>query len=575
MGEETKHPTRKNELTLEDYILKGKTFVIPYYQRGYVWGKGNKTDNAVDYMLTSIENGFEMKEDIFLQGITVTEDDQITLIDGQQRTTFLYLLLCYLGYNTHTITIEYEVRQESQKFLTDLQGMDKDKILEMIGENENEQYQDLYFFKHTLRSISKLKINEDELLNYLLKKIKFLYINIPADKATKTFTMMNGSKAVMLEEELIKAEFLRLASQFPGLDQAVNNDNWEINALRSRYAREWDKWLYWWSKEDVRKLFKSQGPLGWLLKFYLKSKDKKVFDLDNFNSMVKDEPNIKLHFNNLRRMQKSFEDVFNNPRIYNSLGIALQDVYDEVHQYKIIKYFITNKCNVEALESYAKWRVVGATHDEITSLPTDAISAEMIEEDAKTIKAITALQSLSEKFVYAAEGDNLARKYLLYLNVLEDSRAGDRGRKFNFSIYDNQSLEHIHPKSKAYHKIDNFYYDGNEVELGNEEPQGSEWLNRDNCPSNVSEHSIGNLVLLEGKNNSAFGNKTFAEKKNKYFDLGSKFESRELLHTISVFAKEKWDMKEIVENQENIIKRFEQDYEIASSLKKQTNEQDI
>ena len=87
-------------ITLREYIEKGKTFVIPNYQRGYVWGKKTKGKDldAVSYMLEkSLIPGFNNNTPVFIQGITVTEKDkEIILIDGQQRTTFFYLLLKYL-----------------------------------------------------------------------------------------------------------------------------------------------------------------------------------------------------------------------------------------------------------------------------------------------------------------------------------------------------------------------------------------------------------------------------------------------------------------------------------------------
>lgn len=40
-----------NLISLKDYLDKGKTFIIPHYQRGYVWGKKNRTDKT-QYLLT-------------------------------------------------------------------------------------------------------------------------------------------------------------------------------------------------------------------------------------------------------------------------------------------------------------------------------------------------------------------------------------------------------------------------------------------------------------------------------------------------------------------------------------------
>jgi hypothetical protein len=559
-----------NLITLKEYLDKGKTFVIPNYQRGYIWGKLNKSDkNSVEFILDTIKLGFSKETDVFLQGMTVSESPEIgeiELIDGQQRTVFFYLLLCYLGYN-NPFNIRYAVREKSESFLVELNKKNEEELLNLSSEIADEEYQDLFFLKKTLRIInSELRtIDKKELLCYLLTHIKFLYINIPKDKAIKTFTMMNGSKAIMLPEELVKAEMLRQIS-LNSEDAAESlSKEWEINALRSRYAREWDKWLYWWNRDDVKYFFKVKNPMGLLLEYYyLNTGEGKVFSFDHFKALLSDK-NTKKHFKGLRDLQKSFEYIYNDHIIYNLLGVSLRDCGDDT--YKIIRFFTENKHNLEELSNFAKWRIVGATFKQITEpeeLSENEDTREETHEEARKDKAQMVLDTLNQRFVYESEGDGFARKYLLYLNILEDNKANDgQGRKFNFHIFDKQSLEHIHPKSKAFHKEGEQYKTGNGGDIiETQMPCGDEWLNRDECPENISEHSIGNLVLLDGNDNSTFGNKTFNEKKNIYFDLEIKFRSRDLLHTISVFAKEKWGKDEIIENQNNIISGFKNNYGI-------------
>lgn len=61
-------------ISLREYLNKKKTFRIPSYQRGYVWGKnkigGDK--DSVSYMLDSLLNGFNNNTTIFIQGVTVS-----------------------------------------------------------------------------------------------------------------------------------------------------------------------------------------------------------------------------------------------------------------------------------------------------------------------------------------------------------------------------------------------------------------------------------------------------------------------------------------------------------------------
>jgi len=262
-------------ITLKEYLEKRKDFVIPDYQRGYVWGKkkkGNDKDSETYILEDSLIPGFENDTPIFIQGITVTEKEkEIVLIDGQQRTTFFYLLLKYLGYEG-SFELRYDIRKKSHDFLK--------SIMEQNFNEEEKEYQDVYFFKKTLRIIdTQLKgydMNQRKsFLDYVLNKVKFLFIDIPEDKATKVFSMMNGNKAEMKVEELIKAELLRLASQndanFERKEvQERHAIEWDNNMLRSRYAREWDKWLQWWNRDDVKALYKTNHVMGLLISTYQK-----------------------------------------------------------------------------------------------------------------------------------------------------------------------------------------------------------------------------------------------------------------------------------------------------------------
>ena len=41
----------KTTITLQEYLSKGKTFVIPDYQRGYIWGQeGRSKTKAVEWL---------------------------------------------------------------------------------------------------------------------------------------------------------------------------------------------------------------------------------------------------------------------------------------------------------------------------------------------------------------------------------------------------------------------------------------------------------------------------------------------------------------------------------------------
>lgn len=588
-----------NFKTLKEYLYPDngkKKFIIPNYQRGYKWSVRNgNEETSVEYLLSSVLDAFHNNPDqqYFLQGVTVVEDgDNIILIDGQQRTTTIYLLLwCLRRENIKDINLNYSIRTQSRDFIAKL----KDPNFDYLTFDEDNKIQDIFYFKEAIKQISdKLPTEEEErvkFLDYLLNKISLLYIVISQSKAIRTFTMMNGQKAAMHDEELVKAEILHIISlpdTLNGVPAVKSIDDtyailkeivaidWETNALRSKYAREWDKWLYWWYRDDVSTFFNTNKPMGLLLEYYfIKCNHNEKFSFKSFKQLLPDGDKRKAKevFKGLRDLQKDFEDIFTNPISFNNLKLAMiSSNGDAEDKYNIIMFFIANKRNYEAMEEYSRWRLIGSTHKEMTEEYTIDITNEnqrVSNEKRRNNRAKALLEKFCKSHVYNVINSE-AYKQLLRLNVIEYNRLNDnKGVKFDFSIWNNKSLEHIYPKSMFYHSVVNEetqeirYVRGDGAEITLEKTKGLR--NSDTVfsnPARYSEHCIGNLVLLYGKNNSEFSNLPFEDKKFKFFHNERKFESRNLLHTISSFASSKWDIEEIESNADAFIERFKKDYYI-------------
>lgn len=536
-------------ITLKTYLEKNKTFVIPDYQRGYVWGKNYKDKkNSVDKLLDDLLERYHNHTEVFLQGVTVSEKKgEIVLIDGQQRTTCLYLLLKWLGYEGK-FKIRYDVRKASNKYLLTLDPYN-------VKENSGEKYQDIFFFERTLCIIrDKLeKVDKKDFIDFLLTKVKFLYINVDPDKATQVFTMMNGNKAKMQEEEIIKAEILRLAT----LNETDREDfeiEWENNLLRSRYAKQWDNWLRWWNDEAVKSLFRCSNNMGLLVSSFLHIRKDTKLTFENFKSqyLSHNEPiEAKRTFDGLRRLQKRFEDAYNNPVIHNMVGAVLR-IFDNNNQAKFIQYYFAED-NRTGLEEYYKLVFLGMTHDEIIGKNKEQFAS----------KYNGTLNAVNDNYIYF-NNPEIAYRLLLRFNIDQDNL---QRRFFNFEIWNNRSLEHIQPKSKVGHITE----EGTLLD-GNDKPHESNDFDmmreeikiiKGNEVVKTTEHSIGNLVLLYKDENSHFKDWDFARKKLEFFSPLKKelLKSRHLLHTIFVFAeKEKWDGPSIAQNKINVITQFKKDY---------------
>lgn len=598
-------------ITLKDYLDKRKVFIIPDYQRGYIWGKKKASSgdtDSVSYIMDTIISHYEAKTPIFLQGVTVSEDkEKITLIDGQQRTTFLYILLKYLRYSLR-FEIHYDVRHESSVFLRNITEFNN-------TDNLNEKLQDIYYFKKTWRIIND-KLSDagiveeyfEDFRTYLLNNIRFLYINIPETQATKVFTMMNGNRAKMLDQEIIKAELLRLASLSLDPDtkrSTAQTEEWELNMLRSRYAREWDKWVHWWNREDVRKVFNTKEQLGYLLISVIPSKNSEPVTFESFCKEIMEfkqsMPAAKATFDKLRRAQKRFEDAFSNPITHNKVGAILRLIND--HEGFVRYYFGVGNVSDSNLNKYYLCTFLGMTHEEITD-----VKGRFDEQFKTRYNAI--LNALKSPNLYFDERET-AFRLLLRLNIDEDNLQEEgHGRKFDFLIWNGddrntRSLEHVYPKSRVFHKETDsesteYWLNGNN-EKCNELPTnddgfilrdkitpisddfpgfGTTQQEQEHPQIVVTEHSIGNLVLLYKDDNSSFNDSVFKRKK-EIFLVGDRsgnqrklFKSRHLLHTIYRFAEAEWTPEDISKYTYRTLKQFQDTYAYIKTEVENYAEQD-
>lgn len=596
-----------------------KTFVIPNYQRGYKWAvqnykNGVAQESHLQRLLHDLWNAFKnYKSDYFLQGITVFETgNEIILIDGQQRITSLYLIkwtLCGKE-NISNIYLKYDVgsSRNSGDFINKLKLSSLQDNPGIIQHTNNEE-QDIYYFKEAINQIIDFKKNKEgeeensnifkKFISYIDEKVSIIYITIDEEKkAVRTFTMMNGSKANMLPEELIKAEMLRKislplknkievsSSLDDGLEilRTIVAKDWETSTLRSKYAREWDKWLYWWNRRDVQDFFgTNNNPMGLLLNYYFRwklSKEKEdTFSYQTFKSnLLEDEDNevkkTKETFKGLRDFQKRFEDLYNDPISYNWLGLSLKCDHSN-EKYEIIMFFIGNKNEHANEKYYAKRKIVSCTDRQIRG---SLNKKEMDKHELKDYELkINSLDSVLDESVYTNKNLDLCFNFLYYLNIKVDS---ELNRKFDFKICNSneRTLEHIYAKANVYHINEEGKYikndsTGNDIDCTSDEIEEIKkerdiqdtskrtWLNRLDieelgekiCGKRITEHSIGNIVLLYREDNSSFNKGSYDDKKSIFFNVDREVPSRSLLHTISKFAGKYWREKEIVEYYKEIM----------------------
>ncbi|MDE6692977.1 MAG: HNH endonuclease family protein, partial [Muribaculaceae bacterium] len=235
---------------------------------------------------------------------------------------------------------------------------------------------------------------------------------------------------------------------------------------------------------------------------------------------------------------------------------AIMLLQPEKQMYKFLhRYFVSAVIDEAELERYYKLSFLGMTFDQISN------------HEPETEYFDDMLASLSMADVYHTDAKRDAFNLLLRLNIDEDIKLG---RKFDFNVWNKRSLEHIYSKSKVWHTDESGkVFDGNDRELHGglraitKDPTfmpRDRIVNRDG--TRLSEHCIGNLVLLYGENNARFGNAGFEQKKMMFLAPGDMtvFESRNLLHSVCIFAGNSWNHQSIVDNYNLTLKNLKQYY---------------
>lgn len=128
-------PNLKN---IELYLKLNRTenFLIPEYQRGYSWDIGQ-----CDKLLEDIENfkESESNDPYFFGSIIIdcSDQNQFSLIDGQQRTTTFLLLLKAILLRLNEVLQTVSKDEDSEALIAGLKA-NRNKIMEILYKAEAE-----------------------------------------------------------------------------------------------------------------------------------------------------------------------------------------------------------------------------------------------------------------------------------------------------------------------------------------------------------------------------------------------------------------------------------------------------
>ncbi|MBZ9788205.1 DUF262 domain-containing HNH endonuclease family protein [Psychroflexus sp. CAK57W] len=246
-----------------DYLDLEKCFknfyVVPDYQREYVW-----EERQVNQLLSDVYDEFDNNhnKEYFIGSTVVFKDDNgsYELIDGQQRTTTLFLIICalkkvYTRYNLETDTLDRMIKDKTvnalgdsiDKYKLELQYKDSSNILNIISSlserpaNLKGSAERLYNAYENIVAFLTQNFREDKpnqlkgFFVYLYRKLKFIQIETPEiNDALKIFETINergiGLNPMDLLKNLIfrqvdRKEFTKLNTKWQQLVSILDKNN--------------------------------------------------------------------------------------------------------------------------------------------------------------------------------------------------------------------------------------------------------------------------------------------------------------------------------------------------------------
>lgn len=190
--------------------IKG-VFVVPSYQRGYRWG----TDEVMR-LLDDIYSlhGNEVKGYCLQPIVVKNHGEYYELIDGQQRLTTLYIIYHYMHLQAPGLikkpkfSLKYKTRPEKEDFLEEMDlSMKEDNI-------------DFWYMCNALETIREWAETKEDLATaifsmnkYFTENVKVIWYEVDENEnAVKLFERLNIGKIALTSAELVKAMFLSRGS---------------------------------------------------------------------------------------------------------------------------------------------------------------------------------------------------------------------------------------------------------------------------------------------------------------------------------------------------------------------------
>jgi hypothetical protein len=513
---------------------KVEHYLIPDYQRGYRWKSEEHVKALLDDIDTFINKEGRCNDEIYcLQPIVVApQNNAWEVIDGQQRLTTLYLILKALK-KEKIYEVSYTHRHESTSVL----------LNPMLYRDD---MPDHYFICKAYKFIEKWFENKEteigdykEAFSYVLtRNVKVIWYKVDLNEGNESekidiFNRLNIGKIPLDDAELIRALFIQHittsgSEREKAIEQSIFSNSW--NEIETFLQNE-EVWGFLQSKEDkkyanrILKLFEivaqkenSEGRATFLW-FENELKTKKAEELWE---------NVKTYFGKIRYWFNDYER-YHLIGLLVQIGIPLKEIcnhsdkvtksaFKEWLQTKVkekfkpetideleygkdnskIEYLLLLFNVLSAIETQGNQNLRFSFHRYAkTSWSLEHINAQHSDDPMKDIKYISIwVNETVSELENISHLENLT-KIATEINFLKTLRNKiEKEPKKQLSQSEIASFNNVREKIEAFFITE---ADGGSTE--------------------ESMHTIENLALLSGKDNSSLNNAIFPVKSKKIFQL--------------------------------------------------------
>ncbi len=528
-------------------------FLIPEYQRSYVW----ESDNILE-LIEDLSYAFENKPDndyflgsLVLKRVENSEFPEYEVLDGQQRLTTFFIMMAvlrdliedkkykktihekiyqeedFLEAIPERTRITYKIRDNVDEFIKTYliahNGTDNEEKLQEIKKGSNISLSHMANAILVLRKVLSEKENLAQFIGYIFKKALFIYVSTSnTEDAFRMFTILNDRGIPLTNADILKSQ--NIGALFNEKEIKKYAELWED--IEGKHGDGFDRFL-----QFIRTILVKEKARANLLEEFTE----KVYKANVLNK-GKDSFELIRKYNDIYEKVIDLQDNSLSNKFKNLLTIMKIGLRSEDWIPPLLHYF----------SKFEHYRL-----DEFLSILEYKFSGDWICGTTPTLR-LDSMNSIIKKIDEVENADELFEDKEIFKIDKDELKSSINGNiyKKQFSKHLLLKLEYLMGDNTIH--LSGYKYITVEHVLPQNPKNDSQWIEDFTLEErNYWTNRLANLVLISQKKNSSLSNLDFSEKKRRY--LKSRIDA---FNNNKIFIEQNsvWTVDVLKERQNNIIK---------------------